>query len=266
MASEICKLSLKSTLVPGLAIAEPMPHADPLSLYDRLIAVKPRGLSENAWTVRAGVSRAAFTDIKRRGNARHDTVVKLLDAIGLTFAEFEAGKPAEDKEPPTPAVRAPRMAFQGQDRPRDVPILGTAECSDMEFSDDGMPLWVEAMSLDLDEVVDYARRPATLDNRRDVYAIYFRGHSMAPRYEPGEIAYVDPRRAPRLRDYVVVQLRRAEGEDEERVFNVLAKRLVRQTAAFYELEQFNPPTTFRVDAASVKHIHRIIPWDELVSF
>ncbi|NLS25733.1 hypothetical protein S2M10_07030 [Sphingomonas sp. S2M10] len=239
--------------------------ADPISLFDRLMAVKPESLSANAWTERAGVSRQALSDIKRRGNANHSTIEKLLDAIGITFTEFEAGLRQTLKEPPAPAARAPRMAFQGNDRPRDIPVLGTAECADIDFTEDSHIHHIEAMSLDLDEVIDHARRPASLDNRRDVYAIYFRGHSMAPRYESGEIAYVDPHRPPKVRDYVIVQMRRPDG-DEERVFVVLAKRLVRISASYFELEQFNPATTFRVPRADVKHIHRIIPWDEIVGF
>ena len=101
--------------------------------------------------------------------------------------------------------------------------------------------------------------------RRDIFAIYFNDHTMEPRYEPGEVAYVDPKRTPRPRDYVIVQLRRPEGEDE-RIYTVLAKRLVKTTASTIELEQFNPPVTFQVDRKDVAHMHRIIPWEELVAF
>lgn len=238
--------------------------SDPVSLFDRLMAVKPAGLSPNAWTVRAGLSRSALADIKRRGNASWETMEKLLGAIGVTQAEFEAGVRAEEKEPPAPAVQAVKLAFRGDDRPRDVPVLGTAECAGTEYAADGGRVWVETMMLD-DEVVDHVRRPASLDNRRDVYAIYFSGTSMEPRYEAGELAYVDPKRAPKAGNYVVVQLRKAEG-DGERIFKVLCKRLLKTTSSYIELEQFNPPIRFRVDRADVAHVHRIIPLDELVAF
>jgi hypothetical protein len=235
-----------------------------LTLFDRLMAVKPAGLSPNAWTVRAGLSRSALADIKRRGNASWDTMQKLLSAIGVTQAEFEAGHRAAEKDPPPAAVQAPRLAFRGDDRPRDVPVLGTAECADLQFAGDTATVWIETMMLD-DEVVDHVRRPASLDNRRDVYAIYFSGTSLEPRYEPGEVAYVDPKRAPKSRDYVVVQLRKSEG-DGERIYKVLCKRLLKATPTFVELEQFNPAIVFRVDRKDVAHMHRIIPWEELVAF
>lgn len=229
------------------------------------MAIKPAGLSPNAWSVRANVSRNVFADIRRRGSANHSTIEKLIDAVGLTWAEFDAGVVQKEKEPASAAERAPRLAFQGNDRPRDVPVLGTAECGTIDLHSDNTLVQVETMELHVDDVVDHVRRPIALDNRRDAYAIYFHGNSMAPRYEPGEIAYVDPKRPPGRLDYVVVQLRRPDGEGE-RIYRVLAKRLVRRTAEFYELEQFNPPLLFRVPVKDVAHCHRIFEWSELVAF
>ncbi len=266
IASTKCWQTLNSRKNRVSAIAYIMPPADPISLYDRLIAVKPDGLSANAWVTRAGLSRTALADVRRRGNASWETIGRLLEAIGVTQAEFEAGARQPDRDPPSSTVQAPRLAFRGDDRPRDVPILGTAECADLDVTVDGKVVGIETMGLDLHEVIDHARRPVSLDNRRDVYAIYFQGHSMAPRYEPGEIAYVDPKRAPALMDYVIVQLRRGGGEDGDRIAVALAKRLVRQSASFIELEQFSPPATFRLARAEIAHLHRIIPWDELVAF
>jgi len=254
---------LNSIFPPVSAIADTM-AADPLTLYDRLMAVKPKGLSPNAWTVRAKLNRNVLNDIRKRDAAHPHTIRDLLAAIGMTEAEFEAGAVQGEKEPSS--ERAPFLALRGDDRPRDVPILGTAECADIDFEADGSMTPVESMQLDLDEVVDYARRPVSLDNRRDMYAIYFRGMSLSPRYEPGEIGYVDPKRPPSPGNYVVVQLRRDDGDDGERVFRVLAKRLIRMTAQYVELEQFVPPLTFRVERKTIRHIHRIVPWDELVAF
>lgn len=246
-----------------LAIADIMANTTE-SLYARLMAVKPADVSANKWTNLAGVNRNALTDIRKRGAANHETIERLLAAINVTFGEFEAGAAAPsaiDK-----LERAPFLAFRGDDRPRDVPVMGTALCADIDVDNGGRVVSVEAMELDCGEVVDYVRRPLSLDGKREIYALYFRGVSMAPRYEPGELGYVDPKRPPLLNDYVVVQLRRPDGHDGERVYTVIAKRLKKQTASHFELEQFNPPLTFIVPRHDVAHIHRIIPWDELVSF
>ena len=235
------------------------------SLFDRLMAIKPENLSANAWAVNAGVSRAVFNDIRRRNNANHETIEKLLDAIGVSWAQFDAGK-APDKTPvQSERVRSPIAEWRAPDRPRDVPVLGTAACAELSFGTNGDSVDIETMEIDHDEVIDYLRRPLALMDRRDVYAIYFTGYSMAPKFEPGEPAYVDPKRAPQVMDYAIIQLRTTDSEEEERVFAVMAKRIVRQTASYIELEQFNPAATFRVDRKAVKSLHRIIPWAELTA-
>lgn len=256
---------MTSSLQPLSVIADNIMTVEP-SLYDQLVAVKPAGLSTNAWATKAGVNRSVFQNIRQRGNASWDTIRKLLDAVGLTQAEFEAGMKAVHRDAPADAVRAPRMAFQGDDRPRDVPVLGTAECGDVTIGQDGHAVEVETMSIDHDDVIDRVRRPVSLDNRRDVYAIYFRGQSMSPRYEDGEIAYIDPRRPASRLDYVILQLVGPDGDDGERVIRVLAKRLLKTTASHYEVEQFNPPLVFRVPRKSVRHMHRIMDLAELVAF
>lgn len=230
------------------------------------MAVKPAGLSANAWAVKAGLNRNVFNDIRKRDSAHPYTLDALLDAIGLTKAEFDAGAKQADKEPPPQSVQAPRLAFRGDDRPRDIPIVGTVECADIDFDADGGPTAIETLGIDIHDVIDHARRPPSLDNRRDIYALYFRGHSMSPRYEPGEIAYVDPSRQPRIRDYVIVQLKEGGDFDGDRMATAMAKRLVRVSASYIELEQFNPPVTFKIERRQVAHMHRIIPWDEIVSF
>lgn len=240
--------------------------SDPLSLHDRLVAVKPDGLSKNAWATGAGLNRNVFTDIRNNGSAHPHTLRKLLDFIGLTETDFEAGLKAFEKEASPAAVRAPMQAFRGEDRPRDIPIVGTAQCADLEIDEDGTLINIETMEMDMGEVVDYARRPLLLDTRRDVYAIYHQGTSMEPRFEPGELSYVDPRRPPTAGNYVVVQLRRPDEVEGELVHMVLAKRLVRTSGKFVELQQFNPPVTFRIERERIKHIHRILPWDEVVAF
>lgn len=230
------------------------------------MAIRPAGLTAHAWSQRAGVSRSVFTDIRRRGTANHATIEKLLEAIDRTWAQFEAADRQTDHRAGVDGVRSQRLAFQGDDRPRDVPIVGTAECAFLEFDGDSVRVPVETMTMDMDNVVDHARRPALLDRRRDVYAVYFRGDSMEPRFEDGELAMVDPKQPPKPRDYVIVQLRRPDGEDGERIYTAMAKRLVRSSASFVELQQFNPASIFRVSWNDIAHMHRVLPWDELVTF
>lgn len=146
---------------------------------------------------------------------------------------------------------------------QDIPILGTALGADRVA--DGLA--IEQTRLYENDPIAYAKRPTILDGRADVYGLYVQGTSMDPRYEDGALIYVESRRIPSVGEYAVVFLR-VNGEDQatdSQAHTVLVKRLVRKSASFIELEQFSPPATFRIDAAEVLKMHRVIPWQELLS-
>ena len=212
----------------------------------------------------------AIRDLRRaKGLPRSDRLDNLARVLG-TSAEWllrggGAEAAAEVREPQAPFV-TPQRAFRGADRPRDVPVLGTPSCGEMVVRVDGEDVHVETIDMDLDEVIEYVRRPVGLDGRGEVYAIYPQGFSMAPRFEPGEIQYVDGRKPPAIGDYVVVQLRRPDEQAGERLVSALLKRLVRQSSEWVELEQFNPPAIFRVERRRIGRIHRIMTLNELVGF
>lgn len=143
----------------------------------------------------------------------------------------------------------------------DIPVYGTALGSDAEYATfaDGK-VAVEQIDLNTGEVVDRFRRPPNLLHRRDIYGLYVAGDSMDPAYESGQGILVDPKKPARSRDYVVVYLR--DREDGDGAAGVLLKRLVRRSASFIELQQYNPPATFKLDARLYREVHRIMPWDE----
>jgi phage repressor protein C with HTH and peptisase S24 domain len=97
----------------------------------------------------------------------------------------------------------------------------------------------DLIELDLGEVIDHLERPAAIAGDRDAYALTMIGDSMAPRFEPGERILVSPRAPVGIGDYVVVQLRGREGDDEK-VKLVLVKRLVRRSPTFVELASSTP--------------------------
>lgn len=229
-------------------------------LIDQLEAIRPDGLSYNAWAMKAGVSRTVFNDVRKRNNVRHDTLAKLLAAVDMNFADFEARNGLVQSE-----VRGTGMSVREIERPwrgpladKRVPLLGTAYGG--EWSDG-----VEMTELHLSEVLDYLARPPSLDNDADSYAVEIVGESMAPRFEPGERVWVSPKSPVRPGDDVIVQLRNGRdsvGEDadpahSDRVATVLIKRIVRQNSKFVELMQFNPPETFTVEVERVAAIHRV---------
>lgn len=143
---------------------------------------------------------------------------------------------------------------------RDVPVFGTALGATEEIEGEA----IEQTELHTADVISYLPRPVILENRPDIYGLYTQGSSMAPRFDQGETLFVDGKRPPRVGDDVVLYLR--DGEDDgERIVACLVKRLVKQTGAFVELEQFNPPHTFKIERSRIAKLHRIIPYSELLS-
>lgn len=153
------------------------------------------------------------------------------------------------------------------DLPRDIPVYGTALGAEISFdrSDGSGVISVEQAELDLSEVIGHLRRPPALEGRKTVYGVYVSGASMFPRFGDGEAVIVDPKRPPMVGDDVIIQLASPDAHDGDRVSAVLVKRLVRRTAAFLELEQFNPALSFRIPVSQVKSCHRIVPSGELLS-
>ena len=151
--------------------------------------------------------------------------------------------------------------------PRDLPVYGTALGGEarVETAEGGRALKVEQAELDQSEVLGYLRRPPALEGRRDVYGVYVAGASMYPRFGEGEAVFVDPKRPPMIGDDVILFLVEPDEHEGDRVQSVLVKRLRRRTADWFELEQFNPACTFRIERTRVRAVHRIVPAGELLA-
>lgn len=119
---------------------------------------------------------------------------------------------------------------------------------------------IELTELAAAEVLDYIARPASLARDSEAYALTVIGDSMSPKYDPGSRIIVSPKATVFINDYVVVQLKIPDTEDQykERVTSVLIKRLVRRSATFVELQQFNPDVIFRVEQSRIAAIHKVV--------
>jgi hypothetical protein len=222
-------------------------------LIDALVAVKPEGLSLNAWALKAGVNRTIFNDVRKRNNIRHDSLVKLLNAAGVSLADFDAGRAVVQTEVRSAGIQNPQGEIFGDVPLPALKLLGSAIGGEYE-SVEG----VDLIELQLGEILDYLSRPASLANDTNAYALTVISDSMSPRFEPGERIAVSPRAPVSVGDDVIVQLR-GNGEDQEadRVAMVLVKRLVRRSAGFVELRQFNPDKILRVPAERIAAIHKV---------
>jgi len=224
-------------------------------MYSALVAVKPSGLSFNEWANRAGVGRSIFADIRKHGNPTQETLRKLLAAIDITPEAFNRGSHRVLTEVAGTGVGSMREVvdqFYAEKPAKRLPVYGSAlggEHGDLDHD-------IELTELHLSEVHDWLMRPASLAGDPDAYAVTIVGDSMTPRFKPRERVGVSPKAPVYIGDDVIVQLRGLDGE-EERIKLVLIKELVKRTASYYELRQYNPDITFRVESKRVAAIHKV---------
>lgn len=96
--------------------------------------------------------------------------------------------------------------------------------------------------------------PPSLRGVPDAYAVYVVGDSMEPRYQAGEVVFVNPRLPVRSGNYVVAQIAAAEGEPPL----AYVKRFISLDAKVLRLEQFAPKRKLEFPATQVVSIHKII--------
>jgi hypothetical protein len=202
-------------------------------------------------------------DPRKGGFPRSDKLEALARALNTT-TDYLCGKISSPEQVLSEVtITEQSLAWRGPqpDLPP-IPLVGTGDCATIRFATQtGEMLEIERCSFDADHTVRLIARPPALRGARDLYAIYFHGESMMPRFEPGEVGIVDPTRPAAPGDYVLVQLN--DGESDH-VTSVLVKRLVRSSARELVLEQFNPPVIFTVPRSRVARVHRILPQTDLL--
>lgn len=203
-------------------------HADIWRAIDRL--AERYGLSASGLARRAGLDPTTFNKSKRttgEGKLRWpstESIAKVLDATGASFAEFVA---LVSDMPATGAVQR-------------VPVIGYAQAGNAGYFDDaGYPAgtgWDELLFPSLGDP--------------HAYALEVSGESMEPVYRDGDTIILSPAAQIRRGDRVVVRTR--DGE-------VMAKQLVRETATRVELMSINRAHPDRViPRADLSWMARII--------
>lgn len=131
-------------------------------------------------------------------------------------------------------------------------LLGTAMGG--EYRDEH----VEMTELDLGDIVGQVERPKSLRDDDKAYALTIMGDSMWPRFRPGRRVIVTPKSPISIGDDVIIHLLGAPDDaGDRRVARVLIKELVRRSATFVELRQFNPDITFRVEQSEIAAMHKV---------
>ena len=95
--------------------------------------------------------------------------------------------------------------------------------------------------------------PPQLSAISDAYAVGISGDSMYPRYEDGEIAFIDPTRRVKKGDYVVAQIQYEEHGPKL----AFVKKFIRHNGAELVLFQFNPEKELIFPHENVVSVHFI---------
>jgi phage repressor protein C with HTH and peptisase S24 domain len=240
---------------------------------DELIEkLKASGLTQAKIGAAIGKDRTAVTRLfkgERQLQVREIKILSdLLQAHSNPIVAADSTRDFAGAVPPTNvrfAEGVPSALDQAHLWPRDFPVVGTALGADLQFEDEGRPLLIEQTEIMVADTIDFIKRPPALAGTKRAYALYVIGSSMEPRFDPGTLVYVDPRRPPSINDDVVVQLRDGNGHDgDDRVVCALLKRLIRRSANYIELAQYNPNLTFKVPMTQVSEIHRVVPFSEII--
>lgn len=169
------------------------------------------------------------------------TEAEVLALAGITVAT-NTPLPETNVSSPLPAPSPASM-------PLDVPVMGTAiggSSGDFTFNNG---------------VVDYVRRPPGVARNRAVFCVFVRGDSMEPRFEPGDLLYVNPARPARAGDDVLVEMHPDQAGEPGAAF---IKRLDAQTPTKLILKQFNPAKKIEVPITRVLRVCPILRASELL--
>ena len=239
--------------------------------FDEVMARIERKLDQHGMTDREASLKAVgkpdlIRDMKRRrGLPTSERLARLAKLLGTTsdwllHGGLEGpildramlnpdGTMKSDRDPAGTASDA-RSTWTGPAPHKPVPLIGSAFGGEWEAG-------VELTELRFSEVLDHIARPPFLQMDAESYALEIVGDSIAPRFEPGERAFVSPLSPVRIGDDVVVQLKSTGDPPTTGTASALIKRLTKRSPDFVELRQFNPELTFQVPMERVSAIHRV---------
>lgn len=143
----------------------------------------------------------------------------------------------------------------------DVPDFGTIGGS-RDVPEYGIAVGGEEGDFTLNgEVVGYVTRPLSLKGRT-VFAVRVKGSSMSPRFDEGDVLYVERHREPGLGDDGIFEMKPT---DEWEAGHAFVKQLVAKGMGIVKVKQFNPAKDLSYRRDEIARMFRIVPRNELLS-
>jgi SOS-response transcriptional repressor LexA len=210
------------------------------------------GLSANAACEAAGLNRDLIRDLRRgrRKSPRVASLKSLADVlqtdVGWLIGDTDVQPLGLPGSSGGTAMPGPMIYPTTMHLPADVPVLGTAAAS-------------VAGAFVIDGPIDRVRRPPALAAARSIYALFVVGHSMWPRYRPGDLIFVSPDRHPSSGDDIIIQTKAHDGAPIE----AWIKTLVRETSDVLIAKQLNPDASIEFRLNTIVAVHRVLSTREL---
>lgn len=189
-------------------------------------------------------------EIKKRREARDWSQQELAKKAGTnqqTVARIELGRTVLSRALPKikkildmdTGISSVPLPDSLPDGARDLPIFASAQGGPGDM-------------LLTHEPIDYVQRPEPLATVRNGYGMYIVGDSMAPAFEQGDLALVNPHVPYQGNDDVLI----FKEYNEE--YAAVVKRLVRATADSWHLRQFNPDKIITLSRKEWPKCHVIV--------
>jgi transcriptional regulator with XRE-family HTH domain len=210
-------------------------------------ARKAKGLTQEALAEILGVERPAISQWETgKTNVDPKNMKNLADALSVTVA-YLSGEEDEPSNVSSPVSQSgQRFARNGRQQ---YPVWGTVECGE-----DG------AFQITEGNAVAWNSTPPALENILGLYGVFAEGASMIPRFFPGELVLVHPRRTVTPHRDVIIQLKPKHDGDAPKA---LLKRLVRKNSEEIEVEQYNPPKRRVIKMKDILSLHLVLDRSEM---
>ncbi|WP_198162991.1 helix-turn-helix transcriptional regulator [Sphingobium sp. TCM1] len=220
---------------------------------------KPKPLAAKLGLSETGIRDIFLEKTKSVGGPKLSAIAQ---HYGVSVEDILAGTATTSGRPFIPQTNAKTVQFEGASLERvrdDLPVFGTALGAEMVIEGER----IEQTMLNTGDIIEYRKRPPISHGVEKVYGLYVQGASMYPAHRDGAFLFAQRDARLRVDDDVVVYLRpKDESDDGDRAVCVLVKRLVKRSAQFVELEQYNPARIFRIDMADVLRIDRVLTADD----
>ncbi len=210
--------------------------------------IKELGLEPIPAAKSVGLERGFIRDIivGRKKSVSSNKITLLAKALQLDPTALSQG---ESVALSPNATNANISLPTNSSMPVDIPVKGTAA-----GSMDGKG----AFQLS-DDVIDYVARAPGIAKARDIYALYVVGESMEPRFNAGDLIFVNPHKPVRVNDVVVIQEPNSQNGHPASFIKIFKRR----TEKGIVTEQLNPKATITFTNEANPIMHKVLTINEL---